>query len=174
MTSNIGSQELAKEAKMGFEVQGDTEREAAKHRYEEVKEKVLSSLKEEMTPEFLSRIDQLVVFKPLGLPELRLIAALTLEELKERLRKQKIEAEVSDAVRDEIAKRAWGQGEGARPIRQFIQELVEDHIANGIIDGNIQPGAVLRVDLEKGKIILNTAPTKKEQKREPAAAAVAA
>lgn len=177
MTSNLGSQELSKEAKMGFDVEGSA-REEAKQRYEEVKERVMNALKDEMTPEFLSRVDQTVVFKPLGLPELRRITALQLEELKERLRKQKLEADVDAGVRDEIAKRAWDQGEGARPIRQFVQELVEDPIANGIIDGTIQPGSCLRATWSAGKVKLEAAAVnavKKEKKKEAApAAAVAA
>ena len=155
MTSNIGSHELAREAKMGFGVQSVTERERAKQQYEETKERVLSNLKEEMPPELLSRMDQIVVFKPLGLPELRRIAALTLEELKERLRRQKLEVAITDSVRDEIAKRAWDIGEGARPIRQFVQEFVEDPIANGIIDGSIQPTMTLRASWKDGLVRLD-------------------
>ena len=145
MTSNIGSADLAREAKMGFELSGEQEKKKAQQRYEELKDHVLGSLREEMAPELLSRIDQIVVFKPLGLPELRRITAINLEELKERLRKQKIEAAVDTSVRDQIAQRAWDASEGARPIRQFVQEFIEDPIANGIITNEIQPGAAVRV-----------------------------
>lgn len=150
LTSNIGSHELATEAKMGFEVTGEQEKKQAQSRYEELKDRVLKNLREEMAPEFLSRIDQTVVFKPLGLPELRRITSLHLEELKERLRKQKIEAAIDAGVRNEIAQRAWDASEGARPIRQFVQELIEDAIANGIITGDIQPGAHVHVTWKDG------------------------
>ncbi len=145
MTSNIGAADLAREARMGFEVTGETEKKQAQQRYEELKDHVLQSLKEEMAPELLSRIDQIVVFKPLGLPELRRITAIHLEEFKDRLRKQKIEAVIHNSVRDAIANRAWDASEGARPIRQFIQEYIEDPIANGIITGELQPNAHVEV-----------------------------
>lgn len=173
MTSNIGSHELSKEAKMGFDIESESARQEAKQRYEETKERVLGNLKEEMPPELLSRIDQTIVFKPLGLTDLRRITSLNLEELKERLRKQKIDAEIAEAVRDEIAKRAWDVNEGARPIRQFVQELVEDPIANGIIDATIQTGTSVKISLNDGEIQLDIAHPKKERRAAAVAAAAA-
>jgi len=144
MTSNIGAHELSKEAKMGFGMD-ENEKQQAQQRYDEIKERVLGNLKEEMAPELLSRIDQLVVFKPLGLPELKKITSLNLEDFKERLRKQKIDASMNTEVRNQIAEKAFHSGQGARPIRQFVQEFIEDPIAHGIIDGSIKPGDKISV-----------------------------
>jgi ATP-dependent Clp protease ATP-binding subunit ClpC len=163
MTSNIGSSDLAKEAKMGFDVADEQEKKRAQERYEELKEHVLLNLREEMAPELLSRIDQTVVFKPLGLPELRRITAIQFEEFKERLQKQKISATIDAKVRDEIAQRAWDAGEGARPIRQFVQELIEDPIANGIIADDIQPGAKLHVSWKENAAAIAHTPRKRAQ-----------
>lgn len=163
MTSNIGSADLAKEAKMGFEVSGEQEKKRAQQRYEELKDHILASLREEMAPELLSRIDQIVVFKPLGLPELRRITAINLEEFKERLRKQKIEAAVDNSVRDQIAQRAWDANEGARPIRQFVQEFIEDPIANGIITNEIQAGATVRVAWKDDAAVVTSVTKKRAQ-----------
>jgi len=151
LTSNIGSQELSKEAKMGFGVVDETEKKEAQERYDEIKQKVMGDLREEMAPELLSRIDQIVVFRPLGLPELRRITALNLEELKDRLRKQRLEATITNEVRDQIAERAFQSGEGARPIRQFVQEFIEDPVAQGIIDGTIQGGGKFNIIWEENK-----------------------
>ncbi len=162
LTSNIGSSELTKQAKMGFGVSTENEKKQAQERYAELKERVLGSLRKEMAPELLSRIDQIVVFRPLGLPELRRITALNLEELKDRLRKQKIDASISNEVRDKIAEQAFNSGQGARPIRQFVQEFIEDPVAQGIISGEISNGSKLNIVWEDGatKVI----PKEREEK----------
>lgn len=160
MTSNIGAHELSKEARMGFGMSADdSDKERALERYDEIKERVMANLKEEMAPELLSRIDQIVVFKPLGLPELRRITSLNLEEFKERLSKQKINAVMSPEIRDQIAEKAFKSGEGARPIRQFVQEFIEDPIAHGIIDGSIRPGEKINIVWKEDRAIIE--PTEK-------------
>lgn len=166
LTSNIGSAELSKEAKMGFGVTDEEEKKEAQERYDEIKERVMADLREEMAPELLSRIDQIVVFRPLGLPELRRITALSLEDLKDRLRKQRLEAAITNEVRDQIAERAFKSGEGARPIRQFVQEFIEDPVAQGIIDGTIEAGNKFEIvwDKDKTKIIADTVKEDKKQK----------
>ncbi|MDO8512697.1 MAG: ATP-dependent Clp protease ATP-binding subunit [bacterium] len=165
LTSNIGSAELAKEAKMGFGITDETAKKESQERYDEVKRRVMGNLREEMAPELLSRIDQIVVFRPLGLPELRRITALNLEELKERLRKQRLEASISNEVRDQIAERAFNSGEGARPIRQFVQELIEDPVAQGIIEGSLPEGNKFNVVWSEGKTKIEPIEIKKEQKQ---------
>jgi ATP-dependent Clp protease ATP-binding subunit ClpC len=169
LTSNIGSQELAKEAKMGFGVTDEKEKKESQERYDEVKQRVMGNLREEMAPELLSRIDQIVVFRPLGLPELRRITALNLEELKERLRKQRLEATISNDIRDQIAERAFQSGEGARPIRQFVQEFIEDPVAQSIIEGSIPSGNKFNIIWEEGKTKIVPIELKKEQKQKVAA-----
>jgi len=166
LTSNIGSAELSKEAKMGFGSEDETEKKEAQEHYEEIKQKVMADLREEMAPELLSRIDQIVVFRPLGLPELRRITALNLEELKERLRKQKLDIVITNDVRDQIAERSFKSGEGARPIRQFVQEFIEDPVAQGIIDGSIKSGQKFSISwIENKTKISPVSPAKKEQKQ---------
>jgi ATP-dependent Clp protease ATP-binding subunit ClpC len=154
MTSNIGSAELAREAKMGFEVgQGKSPR--LNERYEELKERILRDLRQQMAPELLSRIDQIIVFKPLGVAELKKITSLQIEELKERLREQGITLEVNPKVKEEIAQRAFETNEGARPIRALLQELIEDPIAQGIIAETYRRGSHLVVNRNrKGEIKL--------------------
>lgn len=166
LTSNIGSAELSKQAKMGFGVTNESEKIEAQEKYDETRQRILADLREEMAPELLSRIDQIVVFRPLGLPELRRITALGLEELKDRLRKQKIVADVNNDVRDKIAEKAFESGQGARPIRQFMQEFIEDPIAQGIIDGSIQSGQKINVIWEgSGSKIEHGQPSKEKSRQ---------
>lgn len=141
MTSNIGSHELAQQARMGFAMPEESEqKETADHRYEELKATVLKELQNHMAPELLGRIDQIVVYSPLTKVDLQKITALNIKELQDLLAKKGIHLEVAKSVRDEIAERAFKDGKGARPIRKIVQELLEDPIANSLINQEIASG----------------------------------
>lgn len=153
MTSNIGSAQLAQQARMGFALAEESvAREAANARYDEMKAMVLHELHDHMSPELLGRIDQVIVFSPLTRNDLLRITDLHIKELQQRLAPRQIKLDVSKGVREEIADRAFTVGKGARPIRQIVQELLEDPIANSVISEEIGDGQELRASKTGGKI----------------------
>ena len=153
MTSNIGSHELSQQAKMGFALSEESAaHDAAEERYETLKTTVLKELKNEMAPELVGRIDQIIVFAPLRLSELRRITDINIEDLTLRLGKKKIKLDVSRGVRDDIAKRAFDEDAGARPIRRIVQELLEDPIASSVVAEEITDGHAVQAKKTGGQI----------------------
>lgn len=153
MTSNIGSHELSKQAKMGFALSEESAaHDAVEERYETLKNTVLKELKSEMAPELIGRIDQLIVFAPLRLPELKRITDINIEDLTLRLSKKKIKLDVSRGVRDDIAKRAFDENAGARPIRRIVQELLEDPIASSVVAEELTDGHTVQAKKTGGQI----------------------
>jgi ATP-dependent Clp protease ATP-binding subunit ClpC len=151
MTSNIGLSDLNRQAlNFGFAsdnaaTAGDA-RKKAEVEYDRVKEKVLSSLKEAMRPELLNRIDKIVVYRPLGVDEIRKITALELNNLSERLLKQQnITLSFDKEAIKLIAEKSFDPNQGARFIRRRIQEYVEDALAEKIINGEISEMAEVKV-----------------------------
>ncbi len=138
MTSNIGMSDLTKQAgSLGFN-QTDAERQKAENDYDRVKDNVLSSLKQNMRPELLNRIDKIVVFRPLGIDEIKKITLLELNNLINRIFKQQsITLNFDKDVVRLIADKSYDPAQGARLIRRNVQELIEDPLAEKIIGGEI-------------------------------------
>jgi ATP-dependent Clp protease ATP-binding subunit ClpB len=139
MTSNIGSQQLLDG------IQGD-------ELPERVKETVMTLLRREFRPEFLNRVDEIVVFKPLTLAEIEQIVELQLNELRTRLTAHGITLTVSDAARERIAKNAYDPVFGARPLKRYIQRTLETQIGRKIIAGEIPDGATVAISEKRGEI----------------------
>ncbi len=153
MTSNIGTSVLSKAAGMGFKAVGTKDEEKAKEEYEEMKERVLDELKKHFKPEFLNRLDQIIVFKPLQPAHIKKIVEIQLNDLKERVKtEQKIELKISKKVKDLLAEKGFDPEFGARPVRRTIQNLIEDPLADGIVKGKFKEGDKIKV-LLKGKEI---------------------
>jgi ATP-dependent Clp protease ATP-binding subunit ClpA len=151
MTSNVGSDIIAKESALGF-VGGDEE----KSQRDALKEKVMASLKENFRPEFLNRIDEIIIFNYLGKPEIKKIVELELSKVMERLRGKKIEIKIGESVKEILAERGFDQNLGARPLKRVIQKLVLDPLSLKIVSGEIKEGERVIVDMEEGKIIFRT------------------
>jgi len=152
MTSNVGSDIIAKEAALGF-VTGDEE----KSQREALREKVITALKENFRPEFLNRIDEIIIFNYLGKPEIKKIVDLELAKVAERLKSKKIEIKVSDLAKGFLAERGFDPNLGARPLKRVIQREVLDPLSVKIVSGEIKEGERVMVDFEAGKIIFRTA-----------------
>ena len=153
MTSNIGSHELSQQARMGFALPDESGmKDEVEARYDELKETVLKELKEKMAPELLGRIDQVVVYSPLQLKELRSITDIHVKELQTRLAGKNINLDVSKGVRDEIAEKAFTEDAGARPIRRIVQELLEDPIANSVVAEELSEGHIIQARKTGGQI----------------------
>ncbi len=156
MTSNLGMQELTNQAaKIGFIEKLD---EVKDHKikleqdYEKVKNGVLEQLKQEFKPEFLNRIDKIIVFKPLGFGELKKITTLQISQLQSRLLEQEVQLKVTSAVTKFISEKSFDPAQGARFVRKNIQIFLEDPLAEKIIAGGAKAGVVINADVKKDKI----------------------
>lgn len=153
MTSNIGMKELTTSAAVGFRAVDSKKQDFLKS-YEQIKGKVLKDLKQQFRPEFLNRVDRVVVFKPLAEKEILEIVDLRLSELTKRLKAQKIDLKFTKKTREKIAKIGFDPENGARPIRRAISDLIEDPLAEEILKGKVKKKKTTLVDLDKsGNVI---------------------
>jgi len=142
MTSNIGAPIL---------LEGITSRGEIR---EEARQAVLSQMRAHFRPEFLNRIDDVVLFKPLSLEEIKRIVDLLTEELAARLRDREITLTLTEAAREMIAREGFDPVFGARPLRRFIQRELETRIGRALVAGEIRDGSRLTVDLEDGSLVV--------------------
>lgn len=158
MTSNLGMQELTREAaRIGF---ADRDAESAARpkptemeaQYNRIKTSVLEQVKQYFRPEFVNRIDKILVFRPLGMRELRSIAVLQVQELANRLKKQLIHFKPSAALARYISEQSFDPSQGARFIRKNIEALVEDPLAEKIIQSHVEEGSTITVKLVNDKL----------------------
>ena len=149
MTSNVGVSTIRKQAVLGFATSSD-EREDA---YEKMKGNVLEELKKTFRPEFLNRIDEIIVFHQLQEEHLRKIVDLMLKSLLVRIKEMNINLEITDKARAFLAEKGYDQAYGARPLRRAIQKMVEDQLSEEMLKGEIKPGSEVLVDVEDDKLI---------------------
>lgn len=136
MTSNIGAKLITKNSFLGFSDSENT----INNDYEKIKSKVLDELKKEVKPEFLNRIDEIIVFHKLSKENIKMITVNLLDEVKQRLKLQNINLKINDDVVEFIAEKGFNESYGARPLRRTIQTKVEDLLAEEILDGKIKKG----------------------------------
>jgi ATP-dependent Clp protease ATP-binding subunit ClpC len=153
MTSNVGVELLNRQMALGFTVSQDEIR-TAEEAYEKMREKVLTQLKRTFRPEFLNRVDKIIVFKALTREELKQIVDIQLKRLGPRLEEQGLKLEVTEEAKAFIAKEGYAPEFGARPLRRAIQYLIEDPLSEGLLSGEFQPGDVIVADEEDDEVIL--------------------
>ncbi len=152
MTSNAGSSDLKRQLRLGFtSKRGEDERN---EQHEVMRSKAMEGLKRIFRPEFINRIDQIVVFHSLGKDELYRIVDLLLQQVRTRLVDQGIQLEVSDEARDLLLREGFDEEYGARPLRRAIQTNVDDALADALLAGEIASGQTVRLDVADGKIIV--------------------
>ncbi|MBU1017188.1 AAA family ATPase [Patescibacteria group bacterium] len=152
MTSNVGSDVINKTTQLGF-AQGSSEDNKGDS-YEVLKDKLMGVLKNAFKPEFLNRVDEIVVFKPLGRLEIRKIVDLQLLKTEKLLNEQEINLEVTVKARDYIAKEGFDPNLGARPIRRFIQNQLENRVSEKVIRNEVVGGDVVLVDVKNNNLII--------------------
>ena len=155
MTSNIGARIITDKKSLGFMRKEENEVKDDKRDYELTKKEVLEELKKELRPEFINRIDDIIVFHKLTDDEISQIIDIMLKNVENRLKTQRIEIEIKPKVKDLIAKQGVDKNFGARPLRRTIQSLLEDKLAEEILDGNISTEKVNKVDVKNEKIVIN-------------------
>ncbi|MBI1742516.1 AAA family ATPase [Candidatus Acetothermia bacterium] len=146
MTSNLGSELINQRVpQLGFDVTSD---EAHESTYQEIRDKVLGEVKKFFRPEFINRLDGLIVFKPLTKEHLMKIVDLKLEVLQKQLTEQEITIEVTPAARALLAEKGYDPLYGARPLQRVIQDEIENELALQIVDGKLKEGAKVLIDAE--------------------------
>ena len=146
MTSNVGARDIAQSAPVGFSNEGGGLSD------KDIKSRVMSELKKMFRPEFLNRIDEIIVFKSLTSTEIGQIVRLMVGDLRERLIAQNMTINITDAACEYIAKEGTDTTFGARPLRRAIQRLLEDPISEQVLEGRWTSGSVIDVDFKDGEL----------------------
>jgi ATP-dependent Clp protease ATP-binding subunit ClpB len=120
----------------------------------ELRDVVLGELRRHFRPEFLNRVDDIVLFKPLTEPEIERIVELMTNDLRGRLAERRISIEVSDDARRFIARQGFDPVYGARPLRRYLAHEVETRIARALLSGDVHDGAVIRIDVGEGELVV--------------------
>ena len=149
MTSNIGARQITEKKKLGFINENDNSENVE---YNEIKKSVMGELKRELKPEFINRIDEIVIFHKLNEVEIRSIIDLILEKVKKRLNDQNYYLEFDESIKEVIQKNGMDSNYGARPIRRAVQTYIEDKIAEGILNGEINKNKKIVISAEGLKI----------------------
>jgi ATP-dependent Clp protease ATP-binding subunit ClpC len=155
MTSNVGADQITRDMTLGFAFREDEDK-TAKREYDKMRDKVTAQLKQTFRPEFLNRIDATVVFHALSKEQIRQIVEFELARVRKQLAEQEIVLEVTAAAMDLLGDRGYDHTYGARPLRRIIQNLIEDPLAEGVLNGRFQSGATVRVDVEEDLLKLDT------------------
>ncbi|WP_288818919.1 ATP-dependent Clp protease ATP-binding subunit [uncultured Micrococcus sp.] len=142
MTTNLGTKDISKGVMTGF---GSTTNESSS--YERMKGKVREELRQHFRPEFLNRVDDVIVFPQLQKREIVEIVDLFIARLSERLAEQELSIELTDAAKDLLAERGYDPAMGARPLRRTIQQMLEDQLSEKILFGEIPAGSLISVDV---------------------------
>ena len=146
MTSNLGAEYIKKTPGIGFRV------ESEKVYYQDLKKKLLEEVKKTFRPEFLNRLDEIIVFKPLTQKDLRAIIDLMLKDIEERLSAQNVKIKLSLGAKNLIIERGYDPSFGARPLKRTLERMVEDPLAELLLRGDIPPGSTVEGVVIRGKL----------------------
>ena len=154
MTSNVGAQAISSGPGMGFRVSGVED--ADKH-YESMKNRITDEMKRLFRPEFLNRVDEVIVFHQLTKDEIVKIVDLMISRVRDQVASQGMELEVSREVKDMLADTGFDPQYGARPLRRQVQRMIEDPLSEEVLLGRFSAGDIIRAELEDGKIFFTKA-----------------
>jgi ATP-dependent Clp protease ATP-binding subunit ClpC len=171
MTSNIGAELIQRDSVLGFtgkRSEAKTQEEA----YKNMRDKLMNELKRLFRPEFLNRLDNIVVFRALSKEDIKQIVDIQIGYLKPRLEEHRLKLEVTEAAKAKLAEEGYDQALGARPLKRVIQRTIEDPLSEGVLSGEFKPGSTLVVDVIEGEIKLWVKETQGENKPEPELAAI--
>jgi ATP-dependent Clp protease ATP-binding subunit ClpC len=164
MTSNIGAEMIRRNTAVGFVVKKD-EAKQEQESYDEMREKLMGQMKKAFRPEFLNRVDGIVVFRALTRDEIKSIVDLELHKVQERIAHQDIKIQATDAAKQYLSDKGYNFEFGARPLRRVIQNEVEDVLSDSFLSGKFEKGDTVEIDLVEGNLTFN--PLKLSQMEEP-------
>jgi len=153
MTSNVGADMIKRQASLGFSLKRDQEVEE-RLAYEEMRKKLTDSLKRVFRPEFINRLDAMIVFRSLTKQDIQKIVELEVNKVGLRLEENNIQLEITPEALDIIAELGYDPDMGARPLRRVIQQKVEDPLSDALLSGEFENGEAILVDVKDGEIVL--------------------
>ena len=162
LTSNVGSETLINMNQIGFE-DAMKKSEAKSKQYDEVRNRVMEKLEKSFRPEFLNRLDEVIVFKPLSPTDIRKVVALQVDEAVQRLADREITITIDRRVYEKIGKEGYHAEYGARPLNRKIQTDLLNPLANAIIEGDLGKGSEVHIRIENGEYVFDT--TKKQPRK---------
>jgi len=167
MTSNIGADMIKREGGFGFKLQRDAVASEA-FEYDEMRKKLLDSLKKAFRPEFINRLDSVIVFHALAKEHIRSIATLELNKVAERLKDREISLTASEAALEKLTEKGYDPDMGARPLRRVIQLDIEDQLSDDLLSGKFKDGETIVVDVDaEGNFFLRKTDEKQPEAPEP-------
>ena len=155
LTSNVGTNQLNSQAAIGFRAKG-TKKKKAEDDFEKIKVEITNSLKEEFRPEFLNRLDNIIVFSPLDRRDIIKIIHLNLDMLKDRMAPQGYNLIFDKRIESLIVEKGYDPNYGARPVRRAISDLIEDPLSEAILSHQIEKGNQVTVTLKNNQIVFKT------------------
>src|ERR671925_1368151 len=141
MTSNVGATNIARNTPLGFSVADETGLS-----YEDMKNRIMGELKKVFRPEFLNRLDEVIVFHKLTRDEIKLIVELLMRHLRESMAERELQIELSEETKDFLVDKGWDPAMGARPLRRAIQRFIEDPLADEVLKSPMAPGSTVEVE----------------------------
>jgi len=159
MTSNLGSDLIRQEGALGFNIKSEDSK-TEQQTYKRMKDKVLDEVKRFFRPEFINRIDSTVVFHSLRKDHIMSIVDLLLDQVKGQLAEKKISLKVTEAAKKYIVEKGFDAEFGARPLRRFIQNAVEDKLSEELLTGRLNEGDRAEVAIVGGEIVVKVKKTK--------------
>ncbi len=156
MTSNIGADLIKRQTSLGFNVRRD-EDVSEQQNYEEMVRTLNDSLKKVFRPEFLNRVDGVIIFRALNRDEISRIVDLEVSKVAERVKEHNLRLDLAPAARDKLADLGYDPDMGARPLRRVVQGKVEDALSDGMLSGRFKDGDTVRIDVENDDVVLKPA-----------------
>ena len=157
MTSNVGVERIRRQDSVGFRPPPDKEDEDREdgRKYEEMKSRLMTQLRQAFRPEFLNRVDEIIIFHSLTREQVKKIVDIMIGDLRDRLGEKELGLEVTDAAKEIILGHGWDAEYGARPLRRAIQREIENRVAKVILDGECEAGCSIMVDGQDGRIAIS-------------------
>ncbi|HSH36486.1 AAA family ATPase [Schnuerera sp.] len=154
MTSNVGATTIRKQNVLGFSLASEEEKEE----YEKMKETIMDGLKKTFRPEFLNRIDEVIVFHSLREEDIKEIVSIMIKDLEKRMKKLNINIKVTDKIIEHISKEGFDPVYGARPLERTITKMIEDQLAEEILKGKVSKDDDILIDFKDDRLIFDKEP----------------
>lgn len=171
MTSNIGAELIQRDSVLGFSGKR-SEAKTQEEAYQNMRDKLMNELKRLFRPEFLNRLDNIIVFRALTKEDIQQIVDIQIGYLQPRLDEHQLKLQVTEAGKNKLAEEGYDQALGARPLKRVIQRMIEDPLSEGVLSGEFKPGSTLIGDVIDGEFKLWVKEAPGENKTEPALAAI--
>ncbi len=162
MTSNIGAEMIQNQSSLGFNVKRDEETEA-RLAYQDMRKKLMDALRKVFRPEFINRVDAIIVFHALNREQIASIVDLELAKVADRLTEHEMKLRLTDSAREWLAERGYDPEMGARPLKRVIQNQIEDKLSDALLSSKFKQGEPILIDAKDDEIVITKDKAKKEE-----------